>query len=138
LIVLACVCVAQHYSTFQPALESMRLKYEQAMKDKMLMKLERDRVKTRVWLPLCRCLSSRSPSPCLPVCVQTDALEEQLRAWESGTRSGTAGPADRGSRLFCPLATSSSVVAHAPASLVVLLGRRAAVNGRRVQREQVQ
>lgn len=41
-------CVAQHYSTFQPALESMRLKYEQAMKDKMLMKLERDRVKTRV------------------------------------------------------------------------------------------
>lgn len=38
----------KHYSTFEPALEELRLKYESAMKEKMLMRLERDRVAARV------------------------------------------------------------------------------------------
>jgi len=37
----------KHYSTFEPALKAMREKYEGAMKDKMLMKLERDRMAGR-------------------------------------------------------------------------------------------
>lgn len=38
----------KHYSTFEPALKAMREKYEGAMKDKMLMKLERDRMAGRL------------------------------------------------------------------------------------------
>eukprot|EP00462_Mataza_sp_D1_P000217 CAMPEP_0175089666 /NCGR_PEP_ID=MMETSP0086_2-20121207/907_1 /TAXON_ID=136419 /ORGANISM="Unknown Unknown, Strain D1" /LENGTH=611 /DNA_ID=CAMNT_0016362189 /DNA_START=61 /DNA_END=1893 /DNA_ORIENTATION=+ len=38
----------KHYGTFEPALKAMREKYENAMKDKMLMKLERDRMASRL------------------------------------------------------------------------------------------
>lgn len=38
----------KHYSTYEPALEELRLKYESAMKEKMLMRLERDRMAARV------------------------------------------------------------------------------------------
>jgi WD40 repeat protein len=38
----------KHYQTFEPALLAMRAKYETAMKDKMLMKLEKDRAFTKV------------------------------------------------------------------------------------------
>jgi len=38
----------QHYSTFEPALQAMRGKYEVAMKDKMIMRLEKDRVSSKV------------------------------------------------------------------------------------------
>lgn len=38
----------KHYGTFEPALQAMREKYETAMKDKMLMKLEKDRMTVRV------------------------------------------------------------------------------------------
>ena len=37
-----------HYSNFEPMLQMMRAKYETAMKEKMLMKLERDRLASRV------------------------------------------------------------------------------------------
>jgi hypothetical protein len=37
-----------HYSTFEPALKAMRAKYELAMKDKVLMKLERDRMQQKL------------------------------------------------------------------------------------------
>lgn len=37
-----------HYSNFEPMLQMMRAKYETAMKEKMLMKLERDRLSSRV------------------------------------------------------------------------------------------
>jgi len=50
-----------HYSNFEPMLQMMRAKYETAMKEKMLMKLERDRLASRV-----------------------GALEAQLRQLESG------------------------------------------------------
>lgn len=38
----------KHYSSFEPALKAMRAKYEMAMKDKMLMKLERDRTVSKM------------------------------------------------------------------------------------------
>ena len=50
-----------HYSNFEPMLQMMRAKYETAMKEKMLMKLERDRLASRA-----------------------GALEAQLRQLESG------------------------------------------------------
>ena len=50
-----------HYSNFEPMLQMMRAKYETAMKEKMLMKLERDRLASRV-----------------------GALEAQLRQLDSG------------------------------------------------------
>lgn len=37
----------KHYATFEPALKAMRAKYESAMKDKMVMKLERDKMATK-------------------------------------------------------------------------------------------
>jgi hypothetical protein len=38
----------KHYSSFEPALKAMRAKYETAMKDKMLMKLEKDRLLNKI------------------------------------------------------------------------------------------
>jgi len=57
-----------HYSNFEPMLQMMRAKYETAMKEKMLMKLERDRLASRV-----------------------GALEAQLRQLESGRTVEEAG-----------------------------------------------
>lgn len=37
----------QHYSTYEPLLEELRGKYESAMKEKTLMRLERDRLRAR-------------------------------------------------------------------------------------------
>lgn len=37
-----------HYSNYEPMLQMLRAKYETAMKEKMLMKLERDRLASRV------------------------------------------------------------------------------------------
>ena len=56
-----------HYSNFEPMLQMMRAKYETAMKEKMLMKLERDRLASRV-----------------------GALEAQLRQIEGGGGGGGA------------------------------------------------
>lgn len=49
----------KHYETFEPTLMAMKAKYEVAMKDKMMMRLERDRCK-----------------------VKSDALEAQMKSWE--------------------------------------------------------
>lgn len=49
----------QHYANYEPVLQALKAKYEQAMKEKMLMRLERDRMKTKV-----------------------EALEAQLKTWE--------------------------------------------------------
>ena len=71
-----------HYSNFEPMLQMMRAKYETAMKEKMLMKLERDRLDDR---------ASRRP-------------EGEMRSWsadrggcprgggEGGTRRPRRGP----------------------------------------------
>jgi len=40
--------IKNHYADFEPALAAMRKKYEAAMKEKMMMKLERDRLKAKV------------------------------------------------------------------------------------------
>lgn len=37
----------KHYATFEPALKALRKKYETAMKDKMLLRLERDRLRAK-------------------------------------------------------------------------------------------
>lgn len=37
----------KHFSTYEPALKKMRSKYETAMKEKMLMRLERDRIRSK-------------------------------------------------------------------------------------------
>ena len=57
-----------HYSNFEPMLQMMRAKYETAMKEKMLMKLERDRLASRV-----------------------ASLEAQLRQIEGGAGGGEGG-----------------------------------------------
>ena len=40
--------VREHYSCYEPALRTLKTKYETAMKEKMLSKLERDRVLSEV------------------------------------------------------------------------------------------
>jgi len=52
--------------SFEPALQAMKAKYESAMKDKMLMRLERDRAKMKI-----------------------EALEAQIKAWEAGNPAAT-------------------------------------------------
>merc|ERR1711988_1712509 len=38
----------KHYTSFEPTLKELQRKYEVAMKEKMLMRLERDRMRARV------------------------------------------------------------------------------------------
>lgn len=38
----------KHFDTYEPTLRELRRKYEVAMKEKMLIRLERDRVKAKV------------------------------------------------------------------------------------------
>lgn len=59
----------RHYESFEPSLAAMKAKYEAAMKEKMMMRLERDRCK-----------------------VKAEALEAQIKAMEDATgHSGGAG-----------------------------------------------
>merc|ERR1712072_1206141 len=59
----------KHSAAYEPTLTELRNKYEAAMKEKMLMRLERDRVNTRA-----------------------ESLEAQLKSIESGAKgSATAG-----------------------------------------------
>lgn len=63
----------KHYEAYEPTMKEMRTKYELAMKEKMLMRLERDRVMARV-----------------------TALESQVKAFEEAAKRGAEG--DRASQ----------------------------------------
>lgn len=66
----------QHYATYEPLLEELRGKYESAMKEKTLMRLERDRLRARA-----------------------TSLEGTLKTLEENeARSPTRGPTAAGSR----------------------------------------
>lgn len=49
-----------HAESFQPALEQMKKKYEAAMKEKMLIKLDRDKLATKVMCCECLCMIQSS------------------------------------------------------------------------------
>lgn len=75
-----------HYSTFEPALEAARKKYEAVAKEKILMQMERDKLRSRC-----------------------EALEAQVKSWENHSLDGIHGESKQqaGSSLS-PFANTSS------------------------------
>ena len=84
----------KHYLSYEPTLKDLQKKYEVAMKEKMLTRLERDRIKARVHTWRRKCSSSRPPQ-------KADGQAKHQRAPASHARSAArtqpAPPADSGS-----------------------------------------
>jgi len=78
--------IRQHYSCYEPALRTLKTKYEMAMKEKMLSKLERDRIMGEVQ-GLKNALKTKEPNQMSSaVCSQSSLQGDSARNFVDNVR----------------------------------------------------